>query len=62
MKEINQLQFKHKFSVEFLPTECLFGVKIINCEVFCEDKEYRPLVGIELGFIFFTISYVKLMG
>ena len=62
MKEINELQFKHKLSVEFLPTESLLGVKAINCEVLCEDKEYRPLAGIELGFIFFTITYVKLLG
>tara|TARA_R110002051_G_scaffold321795_2_gene410448 strand:+ start:23683 stop:23871 length:189 start_codon:yes stop_codon:yes gene_type:complete len=62
MKEINELQFKHKLSVEFLPTESLFGVKTVNCEVLCKDKEYRPLGGIELGFIFFTITYVKLLG
>jgi len=37
------------------------GVKIINCEVVCEDDEYRPMGGIEIGFIFFTVSFVKLL-
>ena len=60
MKKINHLQFKHKFSVEFLPTETLLGIKILNCEVLCEDNEYRPVGGIEIGFIFFTVSFVKL--
>tara|TARA_R100001440_G_scaffold74555_1_gene100175 strand:- start:354 stop:542 length:189 start_codon:yes stop_codon:yes gene_type:complete len=60
MKKINHLQFKHKFSLEILPTETLLGIKILNCEVLCEDNEYRPVGGIEIGFIFFTISFVKL--
>lgn len=62
MKKINQLQFKNKFNIEFLPTETLFGVRIINCEILCEDKQYRALGGIEIGFIFFTISFVKLLS
>ena len=57
MKKINQLQFKHKFNVEILPTETLLGVRIINCELLCEDDEYRPVIGFELGLIFLTISY-----
>ena len=62
MKKINNLQFKHKFNVEFLPTETLFGVRIINCEVLCEDEVYRSMGGIEIGFIFFTVSFVKLLA
>lgn len=61
MKKINQLQFKSKLSVEVLPTETLLGVKLINCEVLCEDDEYRPMIGVEVGFIFFTITFVKLL-
>ena len=57
---INQLQFKHKFNVEILPTETLLGVRIINCELLCEDDEYRPVIGFELGLIFLTISFIKL--
>ena len=62
MKKINQLQFKHKFNLEVFPTETLLGVRIINCEVLCEDKQYRGLGGIEIGCIFFTISFVKLLA
>ena len=61
MKKIDQHQFKSRFNIEFLPTQTLMGVKIINCEVLCEDDEYRPMGGIEIGFIFFTVSFVKLL-
>jgi len=60
MKKIDQLQFKTKFSIEILPTETLLGIKAINCEVLCKDDIYRSLGGIEIGFVFFTISFVKL--
>ena len=60
MNKINHLQFGSKLSCEVLPTETLLGVKIVNCEVLCEDDKYRPMIGIELGFIFFTITFVKL--
>jgi|TARA_R110001592_G_scaffold10946_4_gene55370 hypothetical protein len=61
MNKINHLQFKRKLSLEFLPTETLLGVRVINCDVLCEDNEYRSIVGLEIGFIFFTIAYVKLI-
>jgi hypothetical protein len=60
MKKINPLIFKNKISLEFLPEETLIGIKIINCEVLCEDEIYRPVIGIEIGFIFFTISFVNM--
>ena len=53
MEKINPLIFKNKISIEFLPTETLFGLKLINCEILCEDDKYRSVYGIELGFIFF---------
>ena len=62
MDQINQNTFNNRFSLEFLPTEMLFGIKTVNCEVKCEDEIYRPVIGIELGFIFFdvkTFSYLK---
>ena len=60
MNEIDPIQFKNKFSVEFLPTETLFGIKLVNCEVLCTDKIYRPVTGIEIGLIFLTLSYVNI--
>tara|TARA_R110000803_G_scaffold30619_2_gene68945 strand:+ start:1260 stop:1448 length:189 start_codon:yes stop_codon:yes gene_type:complete len=60
MNEVDPIQFKNKFSVEFLPTETLFGMKLVNCEVLCTDKIYRPVTGIEIGLIFLTLSYVNI--
>jgi hypothetical protein len=60
MEKVNPLIFKNKISIEFLPSETLFGLKLINCEILCEDEEYRSVYGIELGFIFFTISYANM--
>ena len=60
MNKIDHLQFKSKFSLELFPTETLLGIKTVNCEVLCEDDNYRPIGGVELGFIFFTITFVKL--
>ena len=62
MEQPNPMTFKHKFSLEILPTETLIGVKIVNCEVLCDDKQYHHVVGCELGFLFFTISYVNLIN
>jgi|TARA_R110002167_G_scaffold10193_7_gene46945 hypothetical protein len=60
MKKVNPLIFKNKLTIEFLPTETLIGVKVVNCDVLCEDDLYHPVIGIEVGFIFFTISYVNM--
>lgn len=60
MNKIDPIQFKNKFSIEFFPTETLLGIKTVNCEVLCNDEEYRPVTGIEVGFIFLTISYVNI--
>ena len=60
MKKVNPLIFKNKFNIEFLPTETLLGIRMINCEIFCEDDIYRPVIGIEMGFIFFNIAYIKM--
>ena len=60
MNKINPLIFKNRVNVEFLPTEQILGIKLINCEVLCEDERYRQVTGIEIGFIFFTISYANM--
>jgi hypothetical protein len=46
--------------LQILPTETLLGIKTVNCEVLCEDDIYRPIVGFEIGLIFFTFSYVNM--
>ena len=53
---------QNRFGVFFnmLPNEILFGFKTINCTVKCEDENFRPFYGLEIGFLFFTlqITYV----
>jgi hypothetical protein len=60
MNKVDPIIFKNKFSIEFLPTETLLGLKTINCEVLCEDNEYRWVNGIEIGLIFFTFTYANM--
>jgi len=60
MNKVTPLIFKNRFNLELLPTETLLGVKLINCQVLCEDDIYRLVFGIEIGFIFFTISYANM--
>tara|TARA_B110000090_G_scaffold190037_1_gene221459 strand:- start:510 stop:698 length:189 start_codon:yes stop_codon:yes gene_type:complete len=60
MNKINPVVFKNKFTVEILPAETLLGIKTVSCEVLCQDDVYRPITGIEIGFVFFTFSYVNM--
>jgi hypothetical protein len=60
MNKVTPLIFKNRFNLELLPTETLLGVKLINCQVLCEDDVYRLVSGIEIGFVFFTISYANM--
>ena len=62
MKKVNPLIFKNKQSIELLPTETLLGIKTVNCQVLCEDDIYRSVIGIEIGFIFFTITFVNMIS
>ena len=60
MNKVNPLVFKNKLSVEFLPTETLFGLKTVNCEILCDDDKYRWVNGLEIGLIFLTLSFVNI--
>jgi len=60
MNKIDPIIFKNKFAITFLPAETLLGIKTVNCEVLCEDDQYRWVSGLEIGFIFFTFSYVNM--
>ena len=60
MNKIDHLQFKSKFSLELFPTETLLGIKTVNCEVLCEDDNYRHVYGLEVGYIFFIISFINI--
>ena len=60
MNKIDPLLLKHRFNVSFFPNEILFGFKIVNCEVLCDDDKYRNVYEIEVGYIFFTASYINI--
>tara|TARA_B110000444_G_scaffold210293_1_gene205582 strand:- start:234 stop:437 length:204 start_codon:yes stop_codon:yes gene_type:complete len=60
MNKIDPYLLRYRFDVSFFPQETLIGLKIVNCEVLCEDDKYRPVYGLEIGFIFFTISYINI--
>ena len=60
MNKIDPYLLRWRFDVSFFPKETLFGFKIVNCEVLCEDDLYRHVYGLEVGFIFFTISYINI--
>ena len=61
MEEINKNTFKHKMHIEALPTEPLVGIKVINCKIKCEDDIYRPVIGVQFGFLFFNLTYLHMM-
>jgi len=58
MKE-NKKLFSHAFYFEFLPKEPVIGVKVWNRELICDDGVDRPLFRIELGALFFLVSYTN---
>ncbi len=51
-------RFSHKLSLQLLPPEILLGVSTINYDYLCDDQQYRPVMGVEIGFIFFKISFM----
>jgi len=61
MDSVTKDTFYHRFSLELLPQQMLIGLRVINCKVCCDDDVYRPVIGIELGFIFFKIAYTHML-
>ena len=60
MDEINEFSFNHRFHISILSKDPLIGLHLINHEILCKDKKFRPLIGIEIGLFFFTISYTHM--
>lgn len=59
MSNLTKEVFNHKVTIQFLPAEPLVGLNIHNTQVICADEKARPLFGLELGFLFFTLSYTN---
>ena len=51
--------FQHDIGVEFLPASPLIGINILQGEIKCRDEEFRPMMQIQFGFLFFKISYTN---
>jgi len=52
---------RHQFYFEFLSHTCLCGISISQYETQWEDtEEWLPTFRIEIGFIFFTLSYTRI--
>jgi len=51
---------KNSFHFQLLPSEILLGVKTINSQVVFEDDKMSPCYGIEIGFIFITLLYMRI--
>ena len=53
-------KFNTKAAIELLPKEPMLGIKLLNFKLQCDDEIYRPILGIDFGFIFFTITLCKM--
>ncbi len=52
---------RHQILFQFLPKTCLIGVSISQYETKVEESnKWHPAFNIELGFIFFKVSYVNI--
>lgn len=60
MEKVNKTTYQRKIYFNLLPPEILFGFKTLNCKVLTEDDVYRPMYGLEIGFIFFTITFLHI--
>ena len=51
--------FQHDIQVEMLPACLLIGLNILQGEIKCHDDEFRPMIQVQLGFLFFKFSYTN---
>ena len=52
---------RHQILFQFLPKTCLFGLSISQYETKVEESnKWHPAFNIELGFVFFKVSYVNI--
>ena len=47
----------HEFNIAILPQSPLFGIQMKQYEKKNTRDLYNPVISIELGFVFFTLSY-----
>ncbi len=47
----------HEFNISFLPHSPLFGLYMRQYEKKNNEGYFNPVISIELGFVFFTLTY-----
>ena len=52
---------KNVFNLVLLPNETLVGIQVINAQCVQEDETIKKIKGLELGFLFFKISFARIM-
>jgi hypothetical protein len=50
---------KNVFNLVLLPDETLIGIQVINSQCILEDDTIKRVKGLELGFLFFKISFTR---
>tara|TARA_B100001758_G_scaffold91169_1_gene77798 strand:- start:4459 stop:4665 length:207 start_codon:yes stop_codon:yes gene_type:complete len=55
------LNKKNNFSIDFLPSEPLIGVKIRNCEIRNDEETFKNCIGIHVGIFFTTFKYERVV-
>lgn len=57
MNEVTETTFNHRINFTLFPSDPLLGINIHNAEVWCYDDKFRHIFSIELGLLFFKLSY-----
>jgi len=57
MSNVTETTFNHKVTFRLFPAEPLLGINTINAEVKCADEQFRSVLSVEFGLIFFKLSY-----
>ena len=52
---------KNVFNMTLLPEEPMLGIQILNANCVVENDEIKKVLGLELGFIFFKVSYMRII-
>jgi hypothetical protein len=61
MEKTSRNNKQYRIGIEFLPKETLLGIHYIECEVdLAQSGKFEEMVGVQIGFIFFTISCMKI--
>ena len=52
---------KNVFNIVLLPEEPMLGIQIINAPCVVKDDKIEKVIGLELGLLFFKLSWVRIV-